>query len=74
MPRADWGVLKKFPIFKPSDELLESFNKISFPIFEEIKTLSEQNINLTKTRNLLLPRLISGKLTLKQATQQITSL
>ena len=70
MPRADWGVLKKFPIFKPSDELLESFNKISLPILEQINLLTEMNRSFTKTRNLLLPRLISGKLTLKQAEAQ----
>jgi hypothetical protein len=40
-------------------------------MLEEIKTLSEQNIILIKTRNLLLPRLISGKLTLKQAEASI---
>ena len=67
MPRADWGVLKKFPIFKPSDQLLESFNEISLPILEQINSLSEMNRLLTKTRNLLLPRLISGKLSLKQS-------
>ena len=67
MPRADWGVLKKFPIFKPSEQLLEKFNEISLPILEQIQLLSEMNRSFIKTRNLLLPRLISGKLTIKQA-------
>ena len=67
MPRADWAVLKKFPIFRPSDQLLENFNKISFPILEQINLLSEMNLSLSKTHNQLLPRLISGKLNIKQA-------
>ena len=67
MPRADWGVLKKFPIFKPSEQLLEKFNEISLPILEQIQLLSEMNRSFIKTRNLFLPRLISGKLTIKQA-------
>jgi type I restriction enzyme, S subunit len=71
MPRADWGVLKKFPIFKPSGQLLEKFNQISLPMLEQINLLSEMNRSLSKTRNLLLPRLISGKLTLKQASSSL---
>jgi type I restriction enzyme S subunit len=62
------GKFERLKIFRPNYALVQKFNAVSFPMLEEIKTLSEQNIILTKTRNLLLPRLISGKLTLKQAS------
>jgi type I restriction enzyme S subunit len=52
----------------PEPILLSKFDIVIQPIFNQIKTLIEQNEVLTKTRNLLLPRLISGKLSLKQAS------
>ena len=67
MPRADWGVLQKIPMRKPSNDLLEKFNNLLFPMFEQINILSESNRLLEKTRDKLLPRLISGKLSIKQA-------
>ena len=34
-------------------------------IFEEIKILNDENTNLTQQKDLLLPRLMSGKLEIK---------
>jgi type I restriction enzyme, S subunit len=65
------GKFERLKIFRPNYALVQKFNTISSPMLEGIKTLSEQNIILIKTRNLLLPRLISGKLTLKQAEASI---
>lgn len=65
------GKFERLKIICPNYELIQKFNTITSPMLDEIKVLSEQNINLTKTRNLLLPRLISGKLTLKQAEAAI---
>ena len=47
---------------KVNDELVLNFNKLVKPMFEEIKSLMFKNQNLKQTRDLLLPRLISGKL------------
>jgi|JI9StandDraft_2_1071091.scaffolds.fasta_scaffold92304_2 type I restriction enzyme S subunit len=46
----------------PSISIIEKFNQCIFPFFEEIKILSQKNILLQETRDLLLPRLMSGKL------------
>ena len=35
-------------------------------IFEKIKILNDENTNLTQQKDLLLPRLMSGKLEIKQ--------
>ena len=51
----------------PTFQLQSRFSFLVKPMVEQIDTLIEQNEVLTKTRNLLLPRLISGKLTLKKA-------
>lgn len=56
------GKFEKLLVLKPKEEIILAYHKATKEIFKEIKNLSEQNINLRKTRDLLLPRLISGKL------------
>ena len=45
----------------PTIDLLNEFNKIIIPIFEMINTIKNLNKNLIKTRDHLLPKLVSGK-------------
>jgi type I restriction enzyme S subunit len=50
----------------PDDEaLIKKFDKLIEPYFNLIDNLNLENQNLKKTRDLLLPRLISGKLKVK---------
>jgi type I restriction enzyme S subunit len=48
--------------FLPSDGVIADFAKIVDTQFAATRNLRAQNANLTRTRDLLLPRLISGKL------------
>ena len=57
--------LKKIKILIPTKYILEEFNKIAEPILEEINILYKKNQTLIKQRDLLLPRLMSGKLEVK---------
>ena len=50
----------------PPKELRDRFSELVEPIFNEAGTLEEANGVLTKTRDLLLPRLISGKLSVDE--------
>ena len=54
--------IKSMKITKPSNEIIKQFDSIAKPIFEEIYLLTKQNKNNIKQRDLLLPRLMSGKL------------
>jgi len=54
--------LKNVKVILPTDGLLEKFNKIIAPFYEEQDRLKSINENLINQRDLLLPRLISGKL------------
>lgn len=54
--------INKLCVLKPTDELIVKFNQTVEPFFGEIETLKKKNDNLTKQRDLLLPRLMSGKL------------
>lgn len=51
-----------FKILLPHDDLIQKFDSIAFGIESEMRKLSLINDNLTKQRDLLLPRLMSGKL------------
>lgn len=54
--------LKKGLVMIPSKDVMQSFDKHIIPIFKEINQLAIQNENLSQQRDLLLPRLMSGKL------------
>lgn len=49
-------------MFVPNNELIIDFDKKVSPIMDECVELQSQNQNLIKQRDLLLPRLMSGKL------------
>ncbi len=64
LPIRDFNRIKSI---LPPKIIQEKFSNLMEPIFEQIGTLSAMNEIAILTRNLLLPRLISGKLTIKQA-------
>ena len=47
-------------------ETIERFADFTTPIFEQIETLRQKNQNLRQTRDLLLPKLISGEIDLSE--------
>lgn len=51
-----------FKILMPHDDLIRKFDSIAFGIESEMRKLSLINDNLAKQRDMLLPRLMSGKL------------
>jgi type I restriction enzyme, S subunit len=57
--------IRNFKILIPTIKYLEKFENLINPILDNINTLQLKNQNLKKTRDLLLPRLISGKLDIK---------
>lgn len=57
--------IDKLAIIIPEENYIKKYNEFVNPIFENIKLLNNQNDNLTKQRDLLLPRLMSGRLEVK---------
>ena len=49
-------------ILKPNRQILEKFREIARPMFKELEILSYKNQNLRSTRDLLLPKLVSGEI------------
>jgi type I restriction enzyme S subunit len=60
-----------FKYFEPAEFLIQNFEKVVKPIDAEVKNLYQQIGQLKTTRNLLLPRLISGKLSVAEASQKL---
>jgi type I restriction enzyme S subunit len=58
--------IKKFKILKPTNQLAMRFKELVNPMFLQIETLQQQNTHLRQIRDRLLPRLISGKLEVKE--------
>lgn len=62
MPRADWAHLLTTNVILPPDSLLTTFDSQISTIVLQLKALSLQNHSLIKARDLLLPRLMSGEI------------
>jgi type I restriction enzyme S subunit len=62
MPRANWKVLRQWPVLLPPRHILLQFHSLVSPMLDEMNTLVSQNRILAQTRDLLLPKLMSGQL------------
>ncbi len=62
MPRANWGVLEKYQVVIPNGKVAEKFAVLFENIVAEQQVLISRTQNLRRTRDLLLPRLLSGQL------------
>lgn len=65
MPRADWDFLKKLEVLCPDEQLLKRYESIFGNLNSQIQNLLLANSKLSATRDMLLPRLISGKLSVE---------
>ena len=61
MPRANWKVLVEYPVVLPPQPMLSRFNELVEDVVAQIQNMIFRNRNLRRTRDLLLPRLISGE-------------
>ena len=57
-------IVKSMKLVLPTTDKLETFHKMVAPIFNKILSLTKQSSNLARQRDLLLPRLMSGKLSI----------
>lgn len=56
------GYFQNQKIFIPTDSVLEQYSSIITPIWNEIEVLIEKQEKLEKTRDILIPKLISGEI------------
>ena len=60
--RVQEASLHEILITQPDNGTLTSFRKLASPAFKQVSLLARKNINLRAQRDLLLPKLISGKI------------
>ena len=65
--RVDEDKLKSTKILQPEKAVLDHFETIVTPIFDGVYQMVQENKNLIQQRDLLLPRLMSGKLEVQYA-------
>lgn len=58
--------LKDQDIIIPTEELGKSFSEKAKSVFDQVRTLRDQNRKLAKARDLLLPRLMDGRLSIPE--------
>ena len=61
-PLITQGLLNKIKILLPPEPVVKKFNEISSELLKQQHALRKQNTNLAAQRDMLLPRLMSGKL------------
>ena len=61
MPRANWDVLEKYQVVIPKAKVAERFSALFADLIVQQQALIFQIQNLSRTRDLLLPRLLSGQ-------------
>ena len=71
MPRTNWATLAGYDCVVPPRPVASAFGKIVAPMIETLMQCISENDALIKIRDLLLPRLISGKLRVADAESLI---
>lgn len=62
MPRADWKVIREFPVAVPSTEMARRFSETARGLLAHAQILMFQDRHLAAIRDLLLPKLVTGQI------------
>jgi len=61
MPVIKWEALQRMPVIMPEQQILKEFQTLIYPMIQTVKIAYSRNRTLRRTRDLLLPKLISGE-------------
>lgn len=71
MPNLNTGILGAVPLVMPTDQVMRTFQAVVAPLQTQIVACHREAITLTELRDALLPRLLSGELSVTAAQEQI---
>lgn len=71
MPNLNTAILSAIPLFMPPDELIRAFARVVDPLQSLIVAKDAESDILSQTRDELLPRLLSGKLSVVDAEHAV---
>jgi type I restriction enzyme S subunit len=66
MPRADWKVIREFPVAMPPSEMARRFSERAHALLAHAQSLMFQARHLASLRDLLLPKLVTGQIDVSQ--------
>lgn len=72
MPRTKWKDMAAFPVAKPPEALLRVFETTVRPMLEWVEAMIWESHELSKTRDYLLPKLLSGMVTVNASNPEVT--
>lgn len=73
MPRTSWKAMARYELAVPDSRAASAFNDICRPMIERVIANIHESHTLAKTRDLLLPKLMSGEIRLRDAEKVVES-
>ena len=64
-------VFRPIPVTVPSQEILAAYEYVARPLHDRVVANTKENTSLAQTRDLLLPKLISGDIRLREAEKAV---
>ena len=74
VPTLNRNHIHSLPTLLPPTGLVEAFDEIATPLFQKIRANKDHSENLIELRDLLLPRLITGKLRVPEAEKLVEAI
>jgi type I restriction enzyme, S subunit len=71
MPRTSWSTMGQYKVCLPSEQLVQAFQIKVQPLLDLVRANIHEARTLAQTRDLLLPRLMSGEIRLAEAEKTV---
>lgn len=71
MPRTTWKTMGQYKACLPSEQVVRCFQRMAQPLLDRVSTNIHEARTLAQTRDLLLPKLMSGEIRLRDAEKAV---
>ena len=71
MPRTSWTTMGQYKIWLPSDKVVRAFQSLAQPLLDRLSANIHEARSLAQSRDLLLPKLMSGEIRLREAMKVV---
>ena len=71
MPRTSWKTMGQYKICLPSEQVARAFQSLAQPLIDRVNANIHESRTLAQTRDLLLPKLMSGEIRLREAEKAV---
>ncbi|MBB3066003.1 restriction endonuclease subunit S [Limibacillus halophilus] len=72
MPRTSWKTMGQYKVCLPSAQITRAFQNLVQPLLDRMRANIHEARTLAQTRDLLLPKLMSGEIRLRDAEKAVT--